>query len=60
MTRKGLLVAGIERGGVTMRELGSDPFALAIFGAGREAIRFIAARMTADRFFLESQRRGFA
>lgn len=56
----GLLVAGIERGGVTMRELGPDPVALAIFGAGREAIRFIAARMTADRFFLEAQRRGFA
>lgn len=56
----GLLLAGIERGGVTMRELGSDPVALAIFGAGREAIRFIAARMTADRFFLEAQRRGFA
>lgn len=55
----GLLIAGIERGGVTMRELGSDPVALAIFGAGREAIRFIAATMTADRFFLEAQRRGF-
>lgn len=56
----GLLVAGIDRGGVTMRELGSDEVALAIFGAGREAIRFIAARMTADGFLLEAQRRGFA
>lgn len=55
----GLLVAGIDRGGVTIRELGSDEFALAIFGAGREAMMFIASKMTADDYFAEAQRRGF-
>ena len=55
----GLLVAGFERGGVTIRELGSDELALAIFGAGREAITYIASKMTADDFFVEAQRRGF-
>ena len=55
----GLLVAGVERGGVTIRELGSDEVALAIFGAGREAMTFIASKMAADDFFAEAQRRGF-
>lgn len=55
----GLLVEGVQRGGVTIRELGSDEVALAIFGAGREATAFIASRMTADDFFVEAQRRGF-
>ena len=55
----GLLVAGVDRGGVTIWELGSDEVALAIFGAGREAMTFIASKMTADDFFVEAQRRGF-
>lgn len=55
----GLLLAGIERDGVHMRELGSDAEALAVFGAGREAMQFIAGRMPAREFFVEAQRRGF-
>lgn len=55
----GLLVAGVERGGVSIRELGSDEVALAIFGAGRAALRFIASKLTADEFFVQAQHRGF-
>ena len=36
------------------------PLAVEIFGAGREALMFIAERITADEFFLGGQTRGLA
>lgn len=50
---------GEERGGLSISELG-DPEIMAIFGAGREALRFVATRLPAQEFFLEGQRRGLA
>jgi crotonobetainyl-CoA:carnitine CoA-transferase CaiB-like acyl-CoA transferase len=48
-----------ERGGVFVWELG-DPECLAMFAAGREAVRFMGERMTASEFFHEGQSRGLA
>jgi hypothetical protein len=48
---------GVERGGVSFRDLGSDPEVDAIYGAGREALAFIALHLTAHEFFLQAQER---
>jgi benzylsuccinate CoA-transferase BbsE subunit len=48
---------GVERGGVSFRDLGSDPEVDAIDGAGREALAFIALHLTAHEFFLQAQER---
>jgi crotonobetainyl-CoA:carnitine CoA-transferase CaiB-like acyl-CoA transferase len=48
---------GIDRGGVSFRDLGSDPEMDAIYGAGREALTFIAAHITAYEFFIGAQER---
>ena len=52
------LQMGIDRGGVSMKVLGTDVEATAIYGAGREAICFIASKLSATEFFSEAQRRG--
>ncbi len=54
------LEMGIERGGVHLSELGSNPEAGAIFGAGREALRFVAERLPARDFFTGGQARGLS
>jgi crotonobetainyl-CoA:carnitine CoA-transferase CaiB-like acyl-CoA transferase len=54
-----LLQMGVDRGGVDPRQFGSDPEALAIFGAGRAALCFIASRLAAYDFFIGSQERDF-
>lgn len=53
-----LLEMGVERGGVQIHEIFEDPEALAVFGAGREAIQFIAERVSAYDFFVGAQSRG--
>ncbi len=52
------LQMGIDRGGVSMKVLGTDAEATEIYGAGREAICFIASKLSATEFFSEAQRRG--
>ncbi len=52
------LQMGIDRGGVSMKVLGADVEATAIYGAGREALCFIASKLSATEFFSEAQRRG--
>jgi crotonobetainyl-CoA:carnitine CoA-transferase CaiB-like acyl-CoA transferase len=48
---------GVERGGVRHWDLGDDAEAIAIYAAGREALGFIASRISAKEFFLGAQRR---
>ncbi len=48
---------GIDRDGVNFRNLGTDPEMDAIYGAGREALCFIAAHITAYEFFIGAQER---
>ncbi len=55
-----LLDLAVDRGGVTMAEITSDAVASEIFGAGREALCFIAERITAEEFFVGGQTRGLA
>jgi crotonobetainyl-CoA:carnitine CoA-transferase CaiB-like acyl-CoA transferase len=55
-----LLDLAVERGGVTITEMATDDLARDIFGAGREALMFIAERITADEFFRGGQTRGLA
>jgi crotonobetainyl-CoA:carnitine CoA-transferase CaiB-like acyl-CoA transferase len=54
------LQLGIDKGGVRMADLATDVETQAIFGAARDALVFIAARLTGYQFFLEGQRRGLA
>jgi crotonobetainyl-CoA:carnitine CoA-transferase CaiB-like acyl-CoA transferase len=55
-----LLDLAVERGGVTVAEMATDDLARDIFGAGREALCFIAERIPADEFFIGGQTRGLA
>ncbi len=55
-----LLDLAIERGGVTITELATDELCSAMFGAGREALMYIAERITAEEFFRGGQTRGLA
>jgi crotonobetainyl-CoA:carnitine CoA-transferase CaiB-like acyl-CoA transferase len=55
-----LLDLGVERGGVTIAEISSDPVALEIFGAGRSGLMYVAERLSADEFFRGGQERGLA
>ena len=45
---------------VHLSMVGQDPEATAIFGAGRDAVRFIAENVTAYEFFIGAQERGLA
>lgn len=54
------LEMGRDRGGVHLSELGDDVEAREIFGAGRDALVFIASRMLDHDFFVEGQKRGLA
>jgi crotonobetainyl-CoA:carnitine CoA-transferase CaiB-like acyl-CoA transferase len=55
-----LLELAIERGGVSIAEMATDDLARDIFGAGREALCFIAERIPAHDFFVGGQTRGLA
>ena len=54
------LEMGVRRGGVHLSELAGNPEVQAIFGAGREGLRFIAERLDAQQFFLQGQQRGLS
>ncbi|HVM52676.1 MAG TPA: CoA transferase [Acidimicrobiales bacterium] len=55
-----LLQLGVERGGVQIHEIFDDAEAMAIFGAGREAVQFIASQVGAYDFFVGAQTLGLA
>lgn len=46
-------------GHLNMGLIGEDDTITAIFGAGREAMKLIASTLTAQEFFVQSQRKGF-
>jgi hypothetical protein len=52
------LEMGVERGGVLIPAIASDPEAAAIYQAGADALRFVAQHLPGKSFFLEAQRRG--
>ncbi|HZP29926.1 MAG TPA: CoA transferase [Acidimicrobiia bacterium] len=52
------LQMGADRGGVNFADIATDPEVAAIFGAARDALIFIAERLTAYEFFVEGQQRG--
>ncbi|HEY2303345.1 MAG TPA: CoA transferase [Acidimicrobiales bacterium] len=54
------LQIGIDKGGVRMADLATDVETQAIYGAARDALVFIAGRLTGYQFFVEGQRRGLA
>jgi crotonobetainyl-CoA:carnitine CoA-transferase CaiB-like acyl-CoA transferase len=55
-----LLDLAVERGGVSIAEMATEDLARDIFGAGREALCFIAERVSAQDFFIGGQTRGLA
>jgi crotonobetainyl-CoA:carnitine CoA-transferase CaiB-like acyl-CoA transferase len=50
---------GIERGGINVAKESADPVVMAIFGAIRTALVYIAEHLSASEFFEEAQRRDF-
>jgi crotonobetainyl-CoA:carnitine CoA-transferase CaiB-like acyl-CoA transferase len=55
-----LLDLAVERGGITMSDVTTDELCAEMFGAGREALCYIAERLTAEEFFVGGQTRGLA
>ena len=53
------LQMGVERGGVNPHALEDDPLAEQIFATGRDALVFIASRLSAYAFFIGAQQRNF-
>ncbi|MEO8695003.1 MAG: CoA transferase, partial [Acidimicrobiales bacterium] len=49
---------GAQRAVITSAEIAEDPEVMAIYGAGREALTFIASRLAAYDFFIGAQERG--
>jgi crotonobetainyl-CoA:carnitine CoA-transferase CaiB-like acyl-CoA transferase len=54
------LQMGVERGGVSLKLLGTDVEATEIYRAGREALYLIASKLTTAEFFVGAQSRGIA
>jgi crotonobetainyl-CoA:carnitine CoA-transferase CaiB-like acyl-CoA transferase len=54
------LQMGVERGGVSLKVLGTDVEATEIYRAGREALYLIASKLTTAEFFVQAQQRGIA
>ena len=52
------LQMGADRGGVSFKDIVADPEVAAIFTAAREALVFIAQRLTSYEFFVQGQQRG--
>jgi len=52
------LEMGVERGGVELPDITADPEAAAIYQAGSDAVRFVAAHLAGEGFFVEAQQRG--
>jgi len=53
-----LLEMGVERGGVLLPEVETDPLVAAIFQAGIDGLRQMAELLPAKTFFVDAQRRG--
>jgi crotonobetainyl-CoA:carnitine CoA-transferase CaiB-like acyl-CoA transferase len=51
---------GVDRGGVSLKVLGTDVEATEIYRAGREALYLIASKLTTPEFFVQAQQRGIA
>jgi crotonobetainyl-CoA:carnitine CoA-transferase CaiB-like acyl-CoA transferase len=49
---------GAERQSIDLWQIGSDDEVTAIFAAGREALNFLASRLSAHDFFMGAQSRG--
>lgn len=54
------LQMGAQRESIDLSRIGQDEEITAIFAAGREAMNFIASRVSAQEFFLGAQRAGLA
>jgi crotonobetainyl-CoA:carnitine CoA-transferase CaiB-like acyl-CoA transferase len=54
------LQMGADRQSIDLSRIGQDAELTAIFGAGREAMNFIASQVSAQEFFLGAQRAGLA
>jgi crotonobetainyl-CoA:carnitine CoA-transferase CaiB-like acyl-CoA transferase len=54
------LQMGAERASIDLSRIGQDEELTAIFGAGREAMNFIASQVSAQDFFIGAQRAGLA
>ena len=54
------LQMGVDRGGVSMKDLGIDAVVTEIYRTGREALYLIASKLTTAEFFVEAQNRGIA
>jgi crotonobetainyl-CoA:carnitine CoA-transferase CaiB-like acyl-CoA transferase len=54
------LQMGAERASIDLSRIGQDAELTAIFGAGREAMNFIASQISAYDFFIGAQRAGLA
>jgi len=52
------LEMGAQRDFFDLSKIGQDPEVTAIFGAGREALNFVASRLSAYDFFVGAQRAG--
>ena len=49
---------GVERGGVQIPDVSADPEAAAIYQAGADGLRLVAAHLPGKEFFLQAQQRG--
>lgn len=54
------LEMGVARGGVQLTEISSDVEAAAIYQAGADGLRLVAAHLPAREFFVSAQHRGIA
>jgi crotonobetainyl-CoA:carnitine CoA-transferase CaiB-like acyl-CoA transferase len=49
---------GVERGGIQLPDIAADPETAAIYQAGADGLRAVAAHLPGKEFFLQAQRRG--
>ena len=56
----GMLELAAEQGGIDEAAVGEDPLQAELFRSGREALTFVASRVTAYEFFVGAQNRGLA
>jgi len=54
------LEMGTERDELRLEQIGADPEVTAIFGAGREALNYIASNLSSYDYFIGAQQRGLA
>ena len=49
---------GVERGGIVLSEVETDPIVAAIYQAGNDCLRLVASQLPAKDFFVSAQKRG--